>query len=275
MNCLGKVDDEASIDTLLHASARWSVNFVDAAEYYGEGHSEEVIGEALRRWDGDKIYVATKVRPSSGRRPPKMTRECRAATPNGTSGATSKTPSCGSGWNHRTLPAPRLVPGGITTLDWLEVLNALRQEGKIDRIGCRSATTVRRTGSTSPDSASSTPCRSCLTCSSNAPVTSSSRQPPRVRRVHRPGAVRLRLAHREWTEDTYATSPEDSVPAWPFRGDRFGETLRRVAALKELCAPHFPTLAEAAMRFTLLPGRLDRDPRHADPGRGGHERRLL
>ena len=53
---------EASIDTLLHAFAR-GVNFVDTAEYYGEGHSEEVIGEALRRWDGDKIYVATKVRP--------------------------------------------------------------------------------------------------------------------------------------------------------------------------------------------------------------------
>ena len=58
----GKVDDEASIDSLLHAFTS-GVNFVDTAEYYGEGHSEEVIGEALRRWDGDKIYVATKVRP--------------------------------------------------------------------------------------------------------------------------------------------------------------------------------------------------------------------
>jgi aryl-alcohol dehydrogenase-like predicted oxidoreductase len=58
----GEVDDEASIATLLHAFER-GVNFVDTAEYYGEGHSEVVIGEALRRWDGDKVYVATKVRP--------------------------------------------------------------------------------------------------------------------------------------------------------------------------------------------------------------------
>ena len=55
-----------------------------------------------------------------------------------------------------------------------------------------------------------------------------------------------------WTEDTYATWPEDSVPAWLFRGERFGETLRRVAALKELCAP-------------LLP----------DPRRGGHAVRAV
>ena len=58
----GEVDDEASIATLLHAFER-GVNFVDTAEYYGEGHSEVGIGEALRRWDGDKVYVATKVRP--------------------------------------------------------------------------------------------------------------------------------------------------------------------------------------------------------------------
>jgi aryl-alcohol dehydrogenase-like predicted oxidoreductase len=67
-----------------------------------------------------------------------------------------------------------------------------------------------------------------------------------------------------WTADTYATWPTDSVPAWLFRGDRFAETLRRVDALKQLCARYYPTLAEAAMRFalsapqvsTVIPGML-------------------
>ena len=54
-----------------------------------------------------------------------------------------------------------------------------------------------------------------------------------------------------WTKDTYATWPEDSVPRWLFRGDRFAETLDRVDALKKLCEPYFPTLAEAALRYTL------------------------
>jgi hypothetical protein len=59
----GDVDDEASIRSLLHAYGS-GVNFVDTAEYYGEGHSEGVIGESLRRWDGGRIYVAAKSRPT-------------------------------------------------------------------------------------------------------------------------------------------------------------------------------------------------------------------
>jgi aryl-alcohol dehydrogenase-like predicted oxidoreductase len=59
----GDVEDDVSIHSLLHAYGT-GVNCVDTAEYYGEGHSEEVIGESLRRWDGDKIYVATKSCPT-------------------------------------------------------------------------------------------------------------------------------------------------------------------------------------------------------------------
>ena len=68
-----------------------------------------------------------------------------------------------------------------------------------------------------------------------------------------------------WDDDTYASFPQGSVPAQLFRGDRFAETLRRVRALKALCAPHYPTLAEAAMRYVLsypelscvIPGMAD------------------
>lgn len=58
----GTVDDNASIDTLLYAFER-GINFVDTAELYGNGHSEEAIGRARHEWKGGKIYVATKVRP--------------------------------------------------------------------------------------------------------------------------------------------------------------------------------------------------------------------
>ena len=50
----GKVDDEESIATLLYAFDK-GINFVDSAELYGRGHSEEVIGQALRQWTGEKI----------------------------------------------------------------------------------------------------------------------------------------------------------------------------------------------------------------------------
>ena len=58
----GVVDDRHSIDTLLYAYEK-GVNFVDTAELYGKGHSEEVIGRSLKEWKGDKIYVATKAQP--------------------------------------------------------------------------------------------------------------------------------------------------------------------------------------------------------------------
>src|SRR5690606_16429064 len=69
-----------------------------------------------------------------------------------------------------------------------------------------------------------------------------------------------------WNEDTNKTWEPDSIPAWLFRDERFPETLRRVRALKALCEPYYPTLAEAAMRYvlsapelsTLIPGMKNR-----------------
>jgi aryl-alcohol dehydrogenase-like predicted oxidoreductase len=51
-----------------------------------------------------------------------------------------------------------------------------------------------------------------------------------------------------------------------FRDERFSQTLARVEKLKALCAPYYPTLAEAAMRYvlsapalsTVIPGMKNR-----------------
>ncbi len=40
------------------------VNFVDTANNYGNGHSEVVVGQAIRNW-GQHIYVASKVPPKN------------------------------------------------------------------------------------------------------------------------------------------------------------------------------------------------------------------
>ena len=58
----GRVDDDDSIRTLHHAFDR-GVNFVDTAELYGSGHSEDVVGRAVQQWTGTRIYVATKIQP--------------------------------------------------------------------------------------------------------------------------------------------------------------------------------------------------------------------
>ncbi len=71
----GTVDDVASIRTLLYAFEQ-RLNFVDTAELCGAGHSETVIGQALRQWAGGKIYVATKAQPTVWPNAETLTRRC-------------------------------------------------------------------------------------------------------------------------------------------------------------------------------------------------------
>ena len=55
----GKVDDDVSVATLL-AGVDAGINLIDTAQPYGMGHSEEVVGRALKQLDRSKVIVATK-----------------------------------------------------------------------------------------------------------------------------------------------------------------------------------------------------------------------
>jgi len=60
----GRVDDTESMATL-HQALDSGVNFIDTAQGYGDGHSEELIGRVLaERGSGDRVYVATKIAPA-------------------------------------------------------------------------------------------------------------------------------------------------------------------------------------------------------------------
>jgi aryl-alcohol dehydrogenase-like predicted oxidoreductase len=60
----GSVDDDTSMQAL-HAAVDAGVTFIDTADVYGDGHSEQLIGRLLRERDED-LVVATKM----GRRVP-------------------------------------------------------------------------------------------------------------------------------------------------------------------------------------------------------------
>lgn len=62
----GPQDDADSMRALNRAIDR-GVNFIDTAQGYGKGHSEELIGRVLKERRGETLYVATKVpaRPGS------------------------------------------------------------------------------------------------------------------------------------------------------------------------------------------------------------------
>ncbi len=63
---IGAEDDESM--RALRGAIEHGVNFLDTARGYGDGHSEELVGAAVRE-SAETVYVATKVPPKNGRWP--------------------------------------------------------------------------------------------------------------------------------------------------------------------------------------------------------------
>jgi aryl-alcohol dehydrogenase-like predicted oxidoreductase len=144
------------------------------------------------------------------------------------------------------------VGDGIQALDWLETLNELRVEGKVEYAGVsirdyRPDEGVNLAALGLVDSI-----QVVFNLFEQRPAerlfpAGATTDTPFIARV--PFDSGSLIGH--WTPETYNEWEPGSVPHTLFRGDRFIETLRRVEELKKLCAPHYPTLAEAAMRFAL------------------------
>jgi aryl-alcohol dehydrogenase-like predicted oxidoreductase len=253
----GKLDDDESVRTLLHAYEQ-GINFVDTAELYGKGHSEEVIGRSLKAWRGQKVYVATKAQPVNWPEKTDDNPMMRGRYPD---------------WYLRKhvegslkrLGVERIdlyqlhcwVPRGATELDWLETLNDLRQEGKIDQIGVSIRDYKADEGVNLAQLG---------LVASQQVVFNLFEQTPRLRLFPAGEATEQAYIARvpldsgaltgTWSESTYSTWEKDSIPAWLYRGDRFMDTYQRMLKLKALCAPYYPTLAEAAIRYVLSEGQV-------------------
>src|SRR5579871_4930735 len=63
----GPVDDNESL-AALNKAIDLGVNFIDTADVYGDGHSEQLIAKLRKQRPNDTIYVATK----AGRRLPEQ-----------------------------------------------------------------------------------------------------------------------------------------------------------------------------------------------------------
>ena len=263
----GAVNDRESIDTLLYAYEK-GINFVDTAELYGKGHSEEVIGASLRQWRDGKVYVATKVQPIIWPDPDDDHPSMRGRYPHWYLRESVEN-------SLRRLGVERIdllqlhcwLSDGVHSLDWLETLNALRAEGKVDQIGV-SIRDFR------PDEGVDV-ARFGLVDSIQV-VFNMFEQRPALRLFPAGDARSTAFIARvpldsgsltgSWTHETYANWAPGSVPHTMFRDERFAETLQRVSKLKSLCEPFYPTLAEAAMRYalsapqvcTVIPGMKNR-----------------
>jgi aryl-alcohol dehydrogenase-like predicted oxidoreductase len=146
---------------------------------------------------------------------------------------------------------------GLRNLDWLETLDILRMEGKIDKIGVsirdyrpNEGVDLARFGLVDSIQVifnlfEQRPSESLFPAGDATNTAFIGRVP------FDSGSL---IGH--WTSETYAAWQAGSVPHTLFRGERFAETLQRAEVLKQLCAPYFATLAEAAMRFVLSEKRV-------------------
>src|SRR6185436_11976958 len=66
----GEVDDRESL-AAMHRAIDLGCNFIDTADNYGDGHSEQLIAQLKRERPGEDIIVATK----AGRRLPEQVPE--------------------------------------------------------------------------------------------------------------------------------------------------------------------------------------------------------
>jgi aryl-alcohol dehydrogenase-like predicted oxidoreductase len=64
-NQFGGVVDQQGVNTIIAGALDQGINFIDTADVYTQGHSEETLGVALKgRWDN--VVLATKVRSKMG-----------------------------------------------------------------------------------------------------------------------------------------------------------------------------------------------------------------
>ena len=127
-------DDDTSLRALRHA-IELGVNFIDTAYGYGDGHSEELVGVAVRE-ASETVYVASKIPPLNSQWPARPGVHAKDAYP--------------SEWI-RSCTERSLRNLGLETIDiqqfhvwsdewvdqgdWLEAVEELEREGKIRFFG--------------------------------------------------------------------------------------------------------------------------------------------
>ena len=246
----GSVNDKDSIDTLLYAFEK-GINFVDTAIAYGNGHSETIIGKALQKWSGNKIYVTTKVHPMGedfrthnsikNRYPIKYLKEQ-------VEGSLKRL-------NTETIDLLQLhlwFEDGLSDFTWLEGLTQLVKEGKIRTFGVSLPDIKPETGILLAQTGIVTSQQVMYNLFEQAPNRALFRAGEKTKTAF---IARVPFDSGAltgtWNSNTYENWSKKDKRHRMYRNGRFDETLAHIERLKLLCSPYYDTLAEAAMRFSL------------------------
>lgn len=248
----GPVNDVASVQALLAAYER-GINFVDTAEMYGSGHSEEVVGQSLKVWKGERIYVATKVQPVQWPDPTENDPRIGIAYP--PRYLRDQVESSLRRLDVEQLDLIQLhcwMTAGMNDQGWLDTLQALHQEGKVDRIGVSLRDYRADEGVVLARSGLVDSIQVIYNIFEQAPEAdlfsaAAESQTAIIVRV----ALDSGSLSGAWTAASYGNWPDGSVLKTLFRGERFDQTLQRVAEIRDVTDEFYEGLDEAAIRFVL------------------------
>ncbi len=127
-------DDEESLRALDRA-IDLGLNFIDTALAYGNGHSEQLVGRTVKR-RSETVHVATKIPPKNLRWPASPDDHADAAFPGDHIRSCTETSLRNLGTE--TIDVQQFHVWHDAWLeqgDWLETVEALKQEGKIRSFG--------------------------------------------------------------------------------------------------------------------------------------------
>jgi len=252
----GPQDDKDSVKAL-HKALDLGCNFIDTAQGYGDGHSEQIISQVLKERKGDRVYVATKIPPKfPGTWPPSPYDRVEDRFPEAYVRERIE-------MSLRTLQTDciDLLQLHTWTRAWnrhpavLEVLQALKKEGKIRGIGIstpeqdqNSLVDLMRNG-----------WLDAVQVIYNIFEQEPAAEFLPIALEHQVGVI-VRVAFDEgsltgkFTEAT--TFADGEFRNNYFAGDRLARTVRRVEKIKETIGSSEPDIATAALKFALKPSAV-------------------
>lgn len=241
----GTQDDQDSIDTIHHALAR-GINWIDTAPVYGLGHSESVVGTALKQCDEQPlIFTKCGFRWNSQ----------RDVTPSLTAASVREEVEA----SLRRLQVERIDlyqihwPNPVEEIEqaW-QAMSEMQQEGKLRHIAVsnHNVEQLQRLGAIAPVTSVQSPYNLCNR-EIEAEVLPYCQESNTGVLVYSPMASGLLSG--SMTRERIANLAEDD---WRRKNDEFNEpnlsrNLARVDKLREIALHHGVTVAEVAIAWTL------------------------
>lgn len=245
---IGATDDEST--RALDRAVDLGLNFIDTALAYGDGHSEKIVGQVVRRRQ-EKVFVATKIPPKNRRWPAEASTPVQEVYPAGYVTACTEESLRNLGVESIDLQQLHVWTDEFTDSgDWMAAVDQLKKQGKIRHFGISLGEHTPENGLRAVESGLVDAVQVIYNIFDQGPED---RLFPACLKNNIGVLARVPfdeggLTGRVTPETVF---PKDDFRNFYFKGDRRREVYDRVRKIAADLALPLDRLPEAALRFTL------------------------